>query len=65
VTEGTVYFVGTATGINITLSTTTANGTPVTTSTVGAGWLAKQTPLAVSNLITPSFAASALKIVAD
>ncbi len=65
ITEGTVYFVGTVTGIAITLSTTTANGTPVNTSTVGAGWLAKQTPLAVANLITPSFAASALKIVAD
>ena len=65
ITEGTVYYVGTASGITITLSTTLANANPVNTSSVGAGWLAKQTPLAVSNLITPSFAASALKIVAD
>jgi hypothetical protein len=65
ITEGTVYYVGTVTGTAITLSGTITNGTPVATSSVGAGWLAKQTPLAVSNLITPSFAASALKIVAD
>ena len=65
ITEGTVYYVGTATGTVITLSTTPSNANPVNTSSVGAGWLAKQTPLAVSNLITPSFAAGALKLVAD
>ncbi len=60
-TEGTVYYVGTASGIAITLSTTTANGNPVNTSSVGAGFLIGQTtPLAVSNGVTPSFAASAL-----
>lgn len=64
-TEGTVYFVGTVAGTVITLSTTTANGNPVNTSTVGAGWVVKQTPLAVASLITPSFAASALKIMID
>lgn len=64
-TEGTVYFVGTAAGIVITLSTTTANGNPVNTSSVGAGVVFKQTPLAVSTLITPSFAASAIKIMSD
>jgi len=64
-TEGTVYFVGTAAGTVITLSTTTANGNPVNTSSVGAGVVFKQTPLAVSALITPSFAASAIKIMSD
>lgn len=64
-TEGTVYFVGTVAGIAISLSTTAANANPVNTSTVGAGWVVKQTPLAVANLITPSFAASALKLMAD
>lgn len=64
-TEGTVYFVGTAAGTVITLSTTTANANPVNTSSVGAGVVFKQTPLAVSALITPSFAASAIKIMSD
>ena len=64
-TEGTVYFVGTATGTAITLSTTTANGAPVNTSSVGAGVIIKQSPLAVSTGITPSFAANALKLMAD
>lgn len=64
-TEGTVYFVGTASGITITLSTTTANGNPVNTSSVGAGWVVKQTPLVVTTLVTPSFAASTLKLIAD
>lgn len=64
-TEGTVYFVGTVAGIAITLSTTAANANPVNTSTVGAGWVVKQTPLAVANLVTPSFAASALKLMID
>jgi len=60
--EGTVYFVGTVSGINVTLSTTTANANPVNTSSVGAGVVILQTPLVVSNLITPSFAANALNI---
>ena len=64
-TEGTVYFVGTAASTVITLSTTTANANPVNTSSVGAGVVFKQTPLAVSALITPSFAASAIKIMSD
>ena len=63
-TEGTVYFVGTASGITITLSTTTANGNPVNTSSVGAGYVVKQTPLVVSALVTtPSFAASTIKFM--
>jgi hypothetical protein len=64
-TEGTVYYVGTVSGITVTLSTTAGNANPVNTSSVGAGVVFKQTPLAVSNLITPSFAASALKIMSD
>ena len=64
-TEGTVYFVGTASAGVCTLSTTTANGNPVNTSSTGAGVIIKQSPLAVSNGITPSFAASALKLMAD
>lgn len=59
-TEGTVYFVGTAPGgQTLTLSTTTANGSPVNTSSTGSGMLYKQTPLAVSSLITPAFASGA------
>jgi hypothetical protein len=66
VTEGTVYYVGTVTStIDITISTTAANANPVNFAGVGAGWSAKQTPLAVANLVTPSFAASALKLVCD
>lgn len=64
-TEGTVYFVGTVSGIAITLSTTTANGAPVNTSTVGAGLVIKQTPLQMSINVTPSFAASQLKLMAN
>ncbi|HEY6925150.1 MAG TPA: hypothetical protein VI653_16865 [Steroidobacteraceae bacterium] len=59
-TEGTVYFVGTATGTAITLSTTTANANPVNTTSVGAGYAIVCSPLAVSNGITPSFGAGAL-----
>jgi hypothetical protein len=56
-TEGTVYFVGTAPGgQTLTLSTTTANGTPVNTSSTGAGVICKSGPLVVSTGITPSFA---------
>ncbi|HXI39941.1 MAG TPA: hypothetical protein VNH83_08180 [Bryobacteraceae bacterium] len=60
--EGTVYFVGTVSGIAVTLSTTTANANPVNTSSVGSGVIILQTPLIVSNLITPSFAANALNV---
>lgn len=62
VTEGTVYFVGTVTGINISLSSTAANGSPVNTSSVGSGNIIKQSPLVVSQNITPSFPVSALQI---
>lgn len=65
ITEGTVYYVGTASAGVCTLSTTTANGNPVNTSAAGAGVIFKQTPLAVALNVTPSFASSALKIMAD
>lgn len=65
ITEGTVYYVGTVTGIAVTLSTTPANANPVNTSSVGAGTAIKCTPLAIANLGTPSFAASALKFMMD
>lgn len=61
VTEGVVYFVGTVSGIAVTLSTTAANGSPVNTSATGAGNIIKQAPLVVSQNITPSFPVSALQ----
>jgi hypothetical protein len=60
VTEGVVYYVGTVAGIAVTLSTTASNANPVNTTSVGAGYAIVQTTLAVSNGITPSFAAGAL-----
>lgn len=60
VTEGVVYYAGTASGITVTLSTTAANANPVNTTGVGAGYAIVQSPLIVSNGITPSFAAGAL-----
>jgi hypothetical protein len=60
ITEGTVYFVGTVSGLNVTLSTTSANGSPVNTSSVGSGVIILQSPLVVSTNITPSFAIGAL-----
>lgn len=62
-TEGVVYFVGTVSGIAVTLSTTASNANPVNTSTVGAGYAIIQSPLAVSNGITPSFAAGVLQTI--
>lgn len=62
ITEGVVYFVGTVSGINISLSTTAANGSPVNTSSVGAGVIITQSPLVVSNNIIPSFAINSLLV---
>ena len=60
-TEGTVYYVGTAPGgQTLTLSTTVSNGAPVNTSSTGSGIIVKQGPLTVSNGVTPSFAAGQL-----
>jgi hypothetical protein len=62
-TEGTVYFVGTAPGgQTLTLSTTTANANPVNTSSTGSGLITKCSPLVVSSGIAPTFAASAFSI---
>lgn len=62
-TEGTVYFVGTAPGGNtLTLSTTTANGNPVNTSTTGQGYIYKHGILIVNSGITPTVAAGAAVI---
>lgn len=63
ITEGTSYFVGTAPGGNtLTLSTTTANGSPVNTSSTGSGYIYKMGILAVSSGITPTVAAGAAVI---
>lgn len=62
VTEGIVYYVGTVSGVAVTLSTSSANGSPVNTSAAGSGVLIAQAPLVVSNNITPSFAIGALQI---
>lgn len=59
-TEGVVYFIGTVTGSNYTLSTTSGNANPVNTTSVGAGYAIGQSPLAISSGITPSFAANTL-----
>lgn len=64
-TEGTVYYVGTAAGAVVSLSTTAANANPVNTSSTGAGVIILQSPLVVSNLVTPSFAANALNVYLD
>ena len=49
---------------HITLSTTTANGSPVNTSAVGSGILYKATPLVISCGVTPCIAASAMVLQA-
>jgi hypothetical protein len=62
-TEGTIYFVGTAPGgQTLTLSTTTANGAPVTTSTTGSGLIYKAGPLVVSIGIAPTFSAGSISL---
>jgi hypothetical protein len=60
--EGIVYYVGTALGIAVTLSTTPANANPVNTTTGGSGISIVQNPLVVSTLIAPVFAPNALSI---
>ena len=61
-TEGTIYYIGTQSGITATLSTTASNANPVNTTSVGSGLITKCSPLVVSNGITPSFAASAFSL---
>jgi hypothetical protein len=60
--EGTVYYVGTLPGGagQITLSTTAGNSTPVNCSVAGGGYSVVQSPLVVSNGVTPAFAAGTL-----
>jgi hypothetical protein len=61
-TEGTIYYVGTASGTTCSLSTTASNGAPVNTSSVGQGVILKCSPLAVSSGITPSIAIGGMVI---
>ncbi len=61
-TEGTVYYIGTASGSTGTLSTTASNANPVNTSSTGTGIIYKCSPLAVSNGITPSIAIGGMVI---
>lgn len=60
ITEGQVYYVGTVSGVVVTLSSTAANGNPVNTSSAGSGVIIKQAPLVVSANVTPSFAIGSL-----
>jgi hypothetical protein len=62
-TEGTVYFIGTAPGGQTsTLSTTTANGTPVNTTSTGQGYIYKMGLLVVNSGIAPTVNAGAAVI---
>lgn len=61
-TEGTIYYVGTASGTTCSLSTTLSNGAPVNTTSTGQGSIQKCSPLAVSSGITPAFAAGGIVI---
>jgi hypothetical protein len=63
-TEGTVYFVKTVSGNDITIATT-SGGATIDLTTTGAGLIYKHGLLAVSNLITPSFAIGALSAKLD
>jgi hypothetical protein len=63
-TDGVTYFVKTSSGDAITLSTT-QGGATLDITAAGGGRIAKATPLAISNGITPSFAAGTLIIIED
>lgn len=63
-TEGTVYFVKTVSTNDYTIAAT-SGGATIDLTTTGAGVVYKHGILAVSNLITPSFAASALSAKLD
>lgn len=58
-TEGTVYFVKTASGADITVATT-SGGAAVTITVAGDGLAYKVTPIAVSSGVTPQLAAGAI-----
>ena len=64
VTEGTIYWVITVTGDDITISTTQGGGA-VNITAVGDGIAIKAATLAVSSGITPSFAIGALVVTED
>lgn len=64
ITEGTIYWVKTVSGNDITISTTQGGGTLDITA-VGDGIAIEAAVLAVSSGITPSFAASALVVTED
>lgn len=59
ITEGTVYFVKTVSGNDITVSTT-SGGAAVTISSAGDGLAYRVTPIAVSTGITPKLSAGAI-----
>lgn len=64
ITEGTVYFVKTVSGDDITISTT-SGGATLDITAVGDGVAFECTTLAVSNNIIPEFAATTLTINLD
>lgn len=64
ITEGTIYWVKTVSGNDITISTT-SGGTTVDITAVGSGFAIKSAVLSVSNGITPSFAIGALVVTED
>lgn len=64
ITEGTVYFIKTASGTSYTLSTT-SGGTTLDITTDGSGLIGKEASLAISASITPSFGAGTLNISED
>lgn len=59
VTEGTLYYVKTVSGSEITISTS-SGGATVNLTADGYGVAVKCTPINISNLITPSFGVGAL-----
>lgn len=63
-TAGTVYFVKTVSGNDITISTT-SGGSAVDLTAVGSGVIIEATTIAVSNNITPQFAAGQLNFYLD
>ena len=64
ITEGTIYWVKTVAGDDITISTT-QGGAAVNITAVGDGIAIEAAMLAVSNGITPSFAIGALVVTED
>lgn len=64
ITEGTIYWVKTVSGADITISTT-SGGAAVDVTAIGNGIAIKAAVLSVSNGITPSFAIGALVITED